>query len=63
MQPQNWKAIEGSQAISLDDADRALFDKVQTSLALTDDEFLHFMRLIGKLAPAASRLAFVPVRK
>jgi hypothetical protein len=59
MQQENWKAIESSQAVSLEDADRALLDKVQTRLALSDGEFRHFLVLIGKVAPNAARLAAV----
>ena len=63
MQRENWKAIEKSQVISLDDADRALLDKVQTRLALSDREFLHFLVLIGKVAPNAARMAAVHLPK
>ena len=63
MQGENWKAIESSQAVVLEDADRALLDKIQTSLALTDGEFLHFLRLIGKVAPSSARLAGVRLHR
>ena len=63
MQRENWKAIESSQVVSLEDADRALLDKVQTRLALSDGEFLHFLVLIGKVAPNPARLAAVSLAK
>ena len=56
MQLENWTAIQNAQAVSLEDADRALLDTLQARLGLHDREFLHFMSLIGKLAPAASVL-------
>jgi hypothetical protein len=62
VQPENWKAIERSQAVNLDDADRALLDRVQAHLALSDREFQHFMVLIGKVAPGAARLGGARVR-
>jgi hypothetical protein len=63
MQRENWKAIESSQTVSLEDADRALLDKVQAHLALGDGEFLHFLVVIGKVAPNAARLAAVRLPK
>ncbi|GEM_PF-3097597 len=63
MQPENWKAIEDAHAISLDPSDKALLDEVQKSLGLKDGEFLHFLILIGKVAPAAVRLKQVRLPK
>lgn len=63
MQRENWKAIENSQAVSLEDADRALLDKVQTRLALSDGEFLHFLILVGKVSTSAARLTTVGLLK
>ena len=62
MEAENWKAIAGSQAVQLDATDQALLDKVQARLALSDREFLHFMVLIGKVAPGAARLAGAQVQ-
>ena len=56
MQRENWKAIESSQAVSLDDSDRTLLDKVQSHLALNDAEFLHFLILVGKVSRCAALL-------
>ena len=63
MLPENWKTIERSHAISLQDADRALLDKVQTRLALSDREFQHLLVLIGKVAASTARLASVHLPK
>ncbi len=63
MQRENWKAIESSQAVSLDDLDRALLDKVQSRLALNDAEFVHFLILVGKVSPCAARLGTVRLPK
>lgn len=63
MQRENWKAIEGGQAVSLGDSDRALLDKVQSQLALNDREFLDFLILIGKVSPNAARLAAIRLPK
>ena len=63
MQRENWKAVESSQSVSLEDTDRALLDKVQMRLALGDGEFLHFLVLLGKVAPNAARLATVRLPK
>jgi hypothetical protein len=63
MQRENWKAIESSQALSLEDADRALLNKVQTRLALGDWEFLHFLVVVGKVAAGSARLGAVRLAK
>lgn len=63
MQRENWKVIASNQVIQLDDADRALLDKVQTRLALGDAEFLHLMIFIGKVAAGPGRLAGVRLPK
>ena len=41
MQPENWKTIEHSQVLLLNDAERLLLDKIQTKLVLRDEEFIH----------------------
>jgi hypothetical protein len=61
VQRENWKAID--QVVQLEDADRALLDKVQTRLALSDGEFLQFLDVIGKVAPSAARLRTVRLPK
>jgi len=58
----NWKAVAAMHAVQLSAEDQGLLDKVQVRLALTDQEFLHFMILIGKVAPGAARLAGAHVR-
>jgi len=49
MQTEKWKAI--GQAVQLGDADRAVLDKIQSHLGLSDTEFLTFLRVVGKVAP------------
>ena len=61
MQQENWKAI--AQVVRLEDADRALLDNVQTRLALSDGEFLHFLGVIGKIVPTATLLRTVRLPK
>jgi len=56
---ENWKAIEKSQTIQLEDTDRTLLDKIQNRLALSDRDFLHLLVVIGKVAPTGARLAGV----
>ncbi len=63
MQQENWKAIESKHAVQLDNANRTLLDKVQTRLALSDGDFLHFLVLIGKVAAGPVWLAGVQLPK
>ena len=61
MQTENWRAIAGR--VQLEDGDRALLDKVQARLALSDAEFLGLLIVIGKLSPAATKLSAVRLPK
>jgi len=54
MQKENWAAI--SKAVQLEDADRAVLDKVQVRLALNDEELRQFMLAMGRIAPAVANL-------
>jgi hypothetical protein len=60
MQKENWIAI--TPAVYLDDVECALLDKVQKRLSLGDQEFLQFMIVIGKVAPAVAHLRNVRLK-
>ncbi len=62
MEAGNWKAVAAMHAVQLSAEDQGLLDKVQARLALSDQEFLHFMVLIGKVAPGGARLAAAHAR-
>ena len=61
MQQQNWKAIESSLVVPLDDSDRALLDRVQAQLALNDREFVNVVSFVANIsryaAPSAAWIA------
>jgi hypothetical protein len=63
MQKENWQAIEKAHAVQLDDTEGRLLDNIQNQLRLNDREFLHFLVLVGKIAPSAARLGSVYLPK
>ena len=60
MQKENWAAI--NKAVQLEEADRAVLDKVQARLGLSDEELRQFMLAIGKVSPAAANLRSVRLK-
>ena len=60
MKKENWAAI--SKAVGLEDADRAVLDKTQASLGLSDEELQEFMLAMGKVVSASAMLRNVRLK-
>jgi hypothetical protein len=50
MKKESWDAIAKAKAVQLEKRDQDVLNAVQTRLACTDQEFLDFLSVIGKLS-------------
>jgi hypothetical protein len=64
MDEDNWIAVAKAQAVQLMKDETDLLDKVQQRLAFTDQEFLKFLIVLGKVAApgVAPRLASIGLK-